>query len=176
MDFQIRRVRADEWREVRDQRLEALQDPLAHLAFLETYGERAVSPDEFWQERAAGAAEGTRIAQWVAEAGNRWIGTVAVFAYRAGDTDYNGESVTDSRANLVGVYVQPAHRGSGVIDALIDTAAEWAARQGFSSLELEVHPDNTAALRAYLRCGFVATGTGTEGDDRGDLTMRRALA
>lgn len=175
MTMELRRVRADEWREARDFRLEALRDPFAPLAFLETYEERKAMPDEFWQERASSAADGPRVSQWVAEVEGRWIGSVTVIAFRAGDTDYYGNVVATPRASLVGVYVHPGSRRSGVVKQLIEVAAAWTGEQGFAALELDVHPDNTPAINAYVRCGFVDTGERVPCGDTADIVMRLEL-
>lgn len=66
MNHVIRSIRADEWPAVKELRLAALRDPVAHLAFLETYEQSAARPDSFWRERAAGAAEGDGARQFVA--------------------------------------------------------------------------------------------------------------
>ena len=175
MSVLVRRIRADEWREVRDFRLEALQDPLAPLAFLETYEGRKAMPDRFWQERAAGAADGTHVSQWVAELGGEWIGTVVVIAFHAGETDHYGNVASADRADLVGVYVQPASRGLGVFDLLVTAAARWTREHGLAALELRVNPHNSRALRAYLRCGFVDTGDRVRAGDVADVVMRLEL-
>jgi ribosomal protein S18 acetylase RimI-like enzyme len=175
MTMEIRRIRADEWREVRDLRLEALRDPLASVAFFETYEESKATPDEFWQERAAGAADGSRVSQWVAQLEGRWVGSVVVIAFRPGDTDYYGKDVVDARARLVGVYVEPSSRRLGVVEQLISAAAAWTRDQGFVALGLEVHPDNTRAVNAYLRCGFVDTGERVHSAGTADIVMRLEL-
>ncbi len=56
--YVVRSINADEWPAAKALRLVALRDPIAHLAFLETYEQAAARPDSFWQERAAGAAKG----------------------------------------------------------------------------------------------------------------------
>jgi GNAT superfamily N-acetyltransferase len=173
---EIRRVRAEEWREVRDLRLEALHDPLAPLAFLETFEQASAEPDAFWQGRAAGGAEGSRVGQWVAIVDGAWVGTVAVIAFRAGEVDYYGADVPEPRANLIGVYVRPTHRRGGIIEALVATAAGWTAEQGFAELVLDVHQMNARAIGAYRRCGFEATGELTVSEHGTDLVMRLPVA
>ena len=171
-DIEIRRIRAEEWREVRDSRLEALRDPLAQLAFLETFEVRSAEPDEFWQARAAGAAEGPRVAQWVAIAEGEWVASVAVIAFRTGEVDYFGADIVEPRANLIGVYVRPTHRRQGLLERLVATAAGWTAEQGFAELVLDVHEANARAISAYVRCGFELTGERTVSEQGTDLRMR----
>ena len=57
----------------------------------------------------------------------------------------------------MGVYVRPIKRGTEVVGAL-DAAADWATRQGLTTLALDVHVDNGRAQAAYRRARFVATG------------------
>src|SRR6058998_2463225 len=77
MTYKIRSIRADEWAQVKELRLEALRDPVAHLAFLETFDQAAAQPDSFWQERAIGGAEGATGAQQIIAEGpdGEWVGT-----------------------------------------------------------------------------------------------------
>jgi GNAT superfamily N-acetyltransferase len=62
-------------------------------------------------------------------------------------------------ANLVTVYVAPAHRGTGVTDLLLDSVLSWVARQdGVRTLALLVHEQNGRAAAFYARRGFRASG------------------
>lgn len=56
------------------------------------------------------------------------------------------------------MYVRPAHRGGGAIDALFTAGVAWALDQRAQRIELDVHRDNTRAQAAYRRVGFVDTG------------------
>ena len=58
----------------------------------------------------------------------------------------------------MGVYVRPAARSTGAIDALLAAAAEWVAGLGLRELRLDVHRDNLRAQAAYRRAGFTPTG------------------
>ncbi|MEZ3160239.1 GNAT family N-acetyltransferase [Microbacterium sp. BWT-B31] len=157
-DLTVRRIRADEWRAVRALRLESTSDPDAAIAFLERPDEVAARPDEFWQDRAATAAASEIAAQFVAVADGCWVGSLLVSIRATGQTDHLGRYVDDRRGDVVGVYVNPAHRGAGAVDRLLDAAAEWAASRGLPRLTLDVHRDNPRAQAAYRRCGFIPTG------------------
>jgi hypothetical protein len=50
--YTIRPARAHEWRESKALRLRALSDDAAPMAFVESHGEAAARPDDFWQGRA----------------------------------------------------------------------------------------------------------------------------
>jgi GNAT superfamily N-acetyltransferase len=52
------------------------------------------------------------------------------------------------------LFIVPAHRGSGLLEVLIDHLAKAAAEGGALELRLYAHSSNERALRAYRRCGF----------------------
>ncbi|WP_298990020.1 GNAT family N-acetyltransferase [uncultured Pseudokineococcus sp.] len=51
-------------------------------------------------------------------------------------------------------YVAPAHRGSGVADALLEALVAHARERGATVLRLETGDAQAAALRFYARHGF----------------------
>lgn len=163
MDFSIRVIRSDEWEKGRELRLVALRDPVAHLAFLDTYEDAVARPDSFWQERTEGASEDGPgdVHQFVAEAADgRWLGTVTVLVERAGTETYFGDVPAVEQTHVVGVFVRDEARGTGVIDALYEAAVEWSwsLEQGVERVRLYVHGENVRAQAAYRRMGFVDTG------------------
>ncbi|MFE1908788.1 GNAT family N-acetyltransferase [Streptomyces gardneri] len=163
MDYSIRTIRADEWEQGRALRLTALQDPVAHLAFLETYADAEARPDSFWQERTVNASESGAggVRQFVAEAPDgRWVGTVTVLVERAAAETFFGDVPVVEQTHVVGVFVRDEARGSGVIDALFEAAAEWSwsLEQRIERVRLYVHGENVRAQAAYRRLGFVDTG------------------
>ncbi|QES42441.1 GNAT family N-acetyltransferase [Streptomyces venezuelae] len=159
-EYVVRTVRADEWPQVRELRLAALRDPAAPVAFLETYEEAAAKPDSFWQERAAGAASGSAVRQFVAEdADGVWVGSVTVLVEEAGADDVFGGVIEQRQAHVVGVFVRPEHRGSGATEALFDAAVGWAwGLDGLERVRLYVHEGNPRAQAFYRRFGFVRSG------------------
>ncbi|MDP3951552.1 GNAT family N-acetyltransferase [Microbacterium sp.] len=175
MSIDVRRVRADEWERVRALRLDAVRDPAAAIAFLHSYEEESAHDDEFWQQRAAGAASGDAVAQFIAEIDGEWIGTVSVLRRPAGSIDHHGRPVTSPRGDVVGVFIRPEHRGRGIIDALFDAAAEWAASLGDTGLTLDVHADNARAQAAYRRAGFVDTGVRFTASIGPEIEMAREI-
>ncbi|MFJ3899939.1 GNAT family N-acetyltransferase [Streptomyces sp. NPDC090025] len=178
MDYSIRSIRADEWERVRELRLAALQDPVAHIAFLESYEDGLGRSDAFWQERAAGAAEtgDGQVRQFVAETvDGRWVGTASVLVERAGVESYFGDVPACEQTHVVGVFVRPEARGAaiGVTDALFRAAVDWSwglAEPVVERVRLYVHEDNARAAAFYQRFGFVATGArmATPGSDHLD--------
>ncbi|MGW2281545.1 GNAT family N-acetyltransferase [Streptomyces sp. NPDC001770] len=169
-DHVIRRVRAEEWLSAKELRLVALQDPAAPVAFLETYESAVGQPDAFWQRRTAGGAEGTDVAQFVAEAvDGRWLGSVTVLVERPDRESVFGETVKALQGHLVGVFVRLEARGTGLTDALFEAAEEWALGLDdpyLTRLRLFVHENNPRAAAFYRRYGFVASGNTVPVPDR----------
>ncbi|MGW7415583.1 GNAT family N-acetyltransferase [Streptomyces sp. NPDC054863] len=164
MEHLIRRVRADEWQQVRDLRLAALQDPVAGIAFHETYELAVARPDSVWQERAAGAASGERVAQFIAEAPDgSWDGTVSALIERPGEpTGFASQPVVD-QAHAVGVFVRPTARGAGLAEALFRAVVDWSWEvrdpRTVERVRLFVHESNARAEGLYRKFGFERTGT-----------------
>ncbi|MFG2354166.1 GNAT family N-acetyltransferase [Streptomyces sp. NPDC048521] len=159
-DYVIRAIRPDEWTSVKQLRLDALRDPVAPIAFLETYEEAVAEPDAFWQERATRSGEGSHTArQFIAEAPDgTWAGTVTVLVEEAGTEDWAGYPIERRQGHVVGVFVRPEHRGTGLIKALFDAGVEWAWQQGVERVRLLVHADNARAQGAYRKVGFGPSG------------------
>lgn len=176
----VRRVRLHEWREVRDLRIEAVGDPAAAIAFLSTREEELARDDAFWQGRTAGAALGEDAAQFVAIAGAdataRWVGTATVLLRAVGSRNHLGVEITEPRADVVGVYLAPAHRGAGILDLLFRQIADWAAERGIGALHLDVHADNLRAQAAYRKSGFAPTGVTFTSVIGPEIEMRRPAA
>jgi GNAT superfamily N-acetyltransferase len=171
--YLVRAIRAEEWPAVKALRLLALQDPVAHLAFLETYDEALAKPDSFWQERAASGAEGASdVHQFVTQGPDgEWVGTVTVLLEEAGTKDWAGFPVDRRQGHVVGVYVRPEHRGCGLTEVLFDEALEWAWSRGVERVRLIVHEDNGRAQAFYRKQGFAPTGvtvpvSAAAGDER----------
>ena len=143
MPAEVRRVTADDWRELRALRLEALAD--TPIGFLETLAAAQALPDEDWQARATRGAAGGDSFQVLAWDGDRAVGTCVSF-------------LRDGAAWLAAVYVAPRARGAGLLAALVAPCTDWARDQGAAVQRLEVHEDNARARTAYERLGFADTG------------------
>ncbi|MEU3704031.1 GNAT family N-acetyltransferase [Streptomyces anulatus] len=182
MDYVMRAARADEWPQVRQLRLDALKDPAAPVAFLESYEEAVAKPDAFWRERASAAAEdgGGRVRQFVAESPEGvWVGSVTVLVESPQDDVRFGEAAAVDQAHLVGVFVRPEVRGTGVTDALFREAVAWAWSLSSPRLErvrLYVHEKNPRAAAFYRRFGFVPSGQRIPAPGgRGELELEYVL-
>ena len=70
--------------------------------------------------------------------------------------------VTEDKANpevakLRLFYVEPAARGAGVAQALLDACLGFARGAGYTRMRLWTHESHTAAGRLYARNGFAMT-------------------
>ena len=52
------------------------------------------------------------------------------------------------------MYVDPAHRGKGLIQAIIEQLIAWSKSQGINEVRLEVYDGNKGAMRAYEKAGL----------------------
>ncbi|MCA1275392.1 GNAT family N-acetyltransferase [Streptomyces rubiginosohelvolus] len=182
MDYVMRVVRADEWPQVRQLRLDALRDPAAPVAFLESYEDAEAKPDVFWQQRAADAAEDGpgRVRQFVAESPDgEWVGSVTVLVESPVDEVRFGEASPVDQAHLVGVFVRPEVRGTGVTEALFREAVAWAWSLSAPRMErvrLYVHEKNPRAAAFYRKFGFVPSGQQIPAPgDRGEQELEYVL-
>ncbi|APC20972.1 GNAT family N-acetyltransferase, partial [Pseudomonas protegens] len=113
-------------------RLAALQD--APTAFGVSYQSAARYSDQQWQERASGATS----AFWLAIEDGQPLGMI-------------GAAVSEAnRYNLIGMWVAPAARGSGVAARLVEAVKSRAREQGHERVFLDVSPANARAASFYL--------------------------
>ena len=136
----IRRVEAEDWELLRDVRLRALtEDP---DAFLATHAQESRFSDEQWQGRAAQSNGGS----FVVEGERGAEGLVTGFV----DAD-------PGTVFLVGMWVAPTLRGSGVARELVAHVVEWARARDANRVCLSVEAHNLRAARLYEHCGFKET-------------------
>ena len=132
----IRSTVTEDWKLLRQVRLAALLD--TPTAFGVSYQTAAAYTDEQWQVRASS----TGTAFWLAFEEGRPVGMI-------------GAAVSSTqRFNLIGMWVEPAARGSGVATQLVETVKAHATSQGFDRVFLDVSPDNARASNFYLKHGF----------------------
>lgn len=146
---------------MKELRLAALRDPVAHLAFLESYEEAVAKSDAYWRERTAGASEGATARQQLIAEGpdGTWGGSVTVLVEDAGTQDPFGGLVEQNQAHLVGVFVRPGQRGRGVTEALFEAAIAWSWEiADVERVRLFVHERNARAEAFYRKVGFLPTG------------------
>lgn len=180
-EYEIRPVRPAEWRQIREVRLTALQDPLAAVAFTRHYAEEAALPDEEWQRRASGvgaqqfavirtrgssgSSGGPRSRESLADSqssGSGEGGDGGGFGgEERGGEEWVGMAVVIAERpdyfSVNAVYLRPELRGTGLAGRLFATVAEWTWKRT-DRLYLWVHQDNRRAEAFYMRAGFVRTG------------------
>ena len=149
-DLTVRRLRADEAARFRALRLRALAD--APEAFGERLDDIREKPDSYWDDLTRSVTGAARQAMFVAETPGMGAddGAGMVFGLR----DAQRENV----ARFGGMWVAPAHRGSGVARLLTEAVITWARREGFNRMELWVTEGNDRAETLYESCGFARTG------------------
>ncbi|HET7014076.1 MAG TPA: GNAT family N-acetyltransferase [Streptosporangiaceae bacterium] len=98
-----------------------------------------------------------REATWIAEAGGQRVGCISVVA------------VDDTTARLRVLLVDPAGRGSGLGHRLVDLVLDFAREAGYQRIVLWTHDVLTAAVRIYLKAGFVLTSSAPERHFGADL-------
>ena len=137
----IREIHRDDWQALREVRLRALAaDP---DAFLETHATASTLPDERWQERSTPDDAGSA---FVVEREGSFDGMVGCF-------------VADDPATvfLVGMWIAPHLRGTGVAAKLVECVIAWARNHAARRVCLSVEGDNARAARLYEKCGFMET-------------------
>ncbi|MCU1575756.1 MAG: family N-acetyltransferase [Leifsonia sp.] len=164
----FRTATEDDWRQLRDLRLEMLAD--TPIAYGETLAEALAYDEAHWRYRARRGAspESTSIVA-IDEASGRWVGNMSGYVDHAGDP----------APRLVGVYVHPDFRGRalGIADGLLGCVERWATAYG-DSLTLHVHEDNVRAVAFYRRHGYEPTGAVEPYDldpSRLEIVMHKAL-
>ena len=137
----IREIAPADWQRLREVRLRALAAD--SYAFLETHANASALPDERWQERATPDDKGS---SFVHEGDGRFDAMVSCFVADDPKTVF-----------LVGMWVAPELRGSGVAAELVESVLGWARAHAAERVCLSVEPENFRAARLYEKCGFVET-------------------
>ncbi|KUJ65374.1 hypothetical protein ACZ90_49505 [Streptomyces albus subsp. albus] len=173
MGYIIRAIRADEWRPLRELRLTALADPVAPVAFNETYAHASAYEELVWRERAERSAAEDGITTFIGiedpedpaggerpedaagpgdASGGRWVGMIVASL----ESDQPVPTV-----HLMSVYLRPEHRGTGLARGLFEAAIGWAWQRPVPRIErvrLWVHQGNPRAEAFYRKLGFARTG------------------
>ena len=131
----------------RELRLEALRNHPE--AFSADYDEQASRTHEQWTARLRNGNT------FVACAGDALVGMMGIFR---GDTPK-----TQHKGTIWGVYVRPSYRGRGLAQKLMNACLAWAKDHHLRFVTLTVITTNTAAVKAYKRCGFTIYGVEPDG-------------
>ena len=142
----IRRINEDDARLLRDVRLRALSD--SPMAFGSTFAREVAFEPAEWQKRATRAGCSPDGAIFLAINGANCSGIIGCF----------GADEVPGQACIVSMWVAPEVRRQGIGARLIQAAEDWARRQGFARLSLDVTEGNLPAIALYEGCGFRFTG------------------
>ena len=137
----VRAATAEEWRVLREIRLDALRD--APTAFGSTYATQEASAEADWRRRISRGT--TFFAFALDHDAARPDGMVGGFQGKPGTVE------------LVSLWVRPHARGLGVGDALVTAVIDWAGTVNASSVHLWLTETNQHARKLYERCGFRST-------------------
>ena len=154
-DITVRALGEDEWDEYRSVRLSALQE--SPEAFVATADEERAYEEDFWRMRMR------RSQRLVAELEGAPVGVASV-----GQARHDGERDNEKVAELFGLWVAPAARGTGVATQLVRAGADAARREGRSHLAYWVGADNGRAVAFASGFGFRPTDSRRPMRVRGD--------
>jgi GNAT superfamily N-acetyltransferase len=136
----IRRSGPDDWRDLRDIRLEALAD--TPDAYGSTYDETARWSDAQWRDAA------TNRLYYLADRDGRVVGMVS-------------GGLNDAHPGtrwLYGMYVTPSERGTGTAALLVEAIGKWATSEGVNEVFLHVTSSVPRARAFYEKIGFRPNG------------------
>ena len=164
-DITVRALGEDEWEQYRSVRLNALEE--SPEAFVATADEERAYDEEYWRTRMQ------RSQRLLAEQDGAPVGVASL-----GQARQEGEKENAKVAELFGLWVTPAARGTGVASQLVQAGADAARRQGRSHLAYWVGADNGRAVAFASGFGFRPTDSrrpmrvkGDDGDDEDEVAM-----
>lgn len=143
-DISVRALGEDEWDQYRAVRLSALEE--SPEAFVATADEERAYDEAFWRTRMR------RSQRLLAEQDGAPVGVASV-----GQARQEGEKENEKVAELFGLWVAPAARGTGVATQLVQAGADAARQQGRSHLAYWVGADNGRAVAFASGFGFRPT-------------------
>ena len=146
MAIVVRRFAASEWSTYRDLRLRALAD--SPDAFVSTLGRETTRADDEWRDRLAKAAIADHEIPLIAILDDTPVGLAW------GRVDGRQPEI----AHVFQVWVAPEARARGIGRLLVEAVVAWAQTVGVRILRLGVTRSDSAAVRLYLRAGFVDAG------------------
>ena len=148
MAIEVRRIRADEWKEYKGIRLRGLESE--PLAFMRSYYEEKGRPDEYWKRLVLQMAANPLDHMLVALRDGTMVGSTGLL--------YGFTAKTRHVATICNVYVDNLYRGQGIARKLFQAALDVAQGDRLvRKIKLTVNPAQEAAVQLYLSFGFVKT-------------------
>lgn len=139
MNVEVRTITPDDWPLLRDVSLRALAD--SPDAFRRTLAETQALTEDFWRQRAAGAAPILVVLD-----GGRGVAMGGVFTPPESAVAY-----------VWGMWTAPEARGRGYAAGILTDLVNWC-RDRDLGVRLHVTEGNDVARRIYLVHGFRSTG------------------
>ena len=153
---QITRVGPSDWERFRAMRLASLED--APEMFGSTLDRERAFTEEEWRRRAG------RPVSFFASRDGRDIGLAGVYE-------------VDGTWCVMGMWITPSSRGTGVVDALTRACESFVRDAGSTAVSLGVMEDNAPGISAYRRLGYQFTGHREHvRGGREEVWMTKALA
>jgi ribosomal protein S18 acetylase RimI-like enzyme len=157
MTADLRTVRADEWKALRDLRLRALREDVT--AFGDTVEKALARTDDDWRRYAY---DGDASVTFVAVADRRFVGM-------------SRGRVLGEDAGLFGMWVAPEARRRGLGRRLVNEVVAWARTKNVARVLLDVADERPAACGLYAACGFEDTGVRRPNESHPDV-MEKEMA
>ena len=164
-DITVRALGEDEWEQYRSARLSALEE--SPEAFVASADEERAYEEDFWRNRMR------RSQRLIAEQEGAPVGVASI-----GQARQDGEKDNDKVAELFGLWVAPAARGTGVATQLVQAGADAARQQGRSHLAYWVGAENGRAVAFASGFGFRPTDSrrpmrvkGADDDEEDEVAM-----
>jgi GNAT superfamily N-acetyltransferase len=146
-EVQVRRLGPDDWKVSRDVRLTALGE--APYAFMSTLAREQAFDEDLWRGRLSSPPAATFLA---------WVNGEPAGTATGKIDDPDDEFTVAGSWQLVGMWVDPRARGTGVAALLVETVAGHARDHGAAAMTLWVTEVNARARAFYRRMGFTPTG------------------
>lgn len=149
MDIKIiEKLPVERWQEYKDLRTRALTgDP---LAFSTEFFEVENEPDDYWQKRLEKNLNGESIIIF-AEIDGKLVGTGSVYLFTKERFKHN--------ADLQALYVDPAYRGKGIGQMLIEKRIEMVTKiPEIKNILCEIYSTQQASIEVHKKLGFEITG------------------
>ncbi len=144
MNYEIRCLGPADAERYRQVRLDALR--LHPEAFAADYADEAALSSAQWADRLMVPG----LTRFGAFAGDELVGLVGLHLH--------SDAKRKHKAELFSMYVDAAHRSTGLSRRLVDAVVDKAREAGALVLHLSVTVGNVPARRLYQRAGFIVYG------------------
>ena len=145
-DVTVRSLGEEDWREFKAIRLAALRD--SPDAFVASADDEEGFEEDFWRLRLRRSTRLVAVRQAAEGSGGQPVGVVSLG---------EGKDEEGRVAEIFGLWVAPAARGTGVATKLVEASADRARRDGRTHVSYWVGTDNGRAVAFASGIGFRPT-------------------